>query len=64
MVWWIVICLCSCYNPSLLAKAVDPEPGSKLNPFTTLLKNFNEDDFVVVKLGELPLNSWQKCDIG
>jgi hypothetical protein len=31
---------------------VDPEPGAKLNPFTTLLDHFNEDDFVVVKLGK------------
>lgn len=31
---------------------VDPEPGAKLNPFTSLLDHFNEDDFIVVKLGE------------
>ncbi|KAL3797883.1 hypothetical protein HJC23_006921 [Cyclotella cryptica] len=29
---------------------VDPEPGAKLNPFTTLLEKFNSDDFIVVKL--------------
>lgn len=29
---------------------VDAEPGAKLNPFTTILNNFNRDDFVVVKL--------------
>jgi hypothetical protein len=29
---------------------VDPEPGAKMNPFTTLANNFLPDDFVVVKL--------------
>ncbi|KAL3791762.1 hypothetical protein HJC23_007529 [Cyclotella cryptica] len=29
---------------------VDPEPGAKLNPFTTLLSKFDTDDFIVVKL--------------
>ena len=29
---------------------VSSEQGNKLNPFTTLLNNFNQDDFVVVKL--------------
>ena len=36
----------------MLYAGVDPEPGAKLNPFTTLIDNFNEDDFIVVKLGE------------
>jgi hypothetical protein len=35
-----------------LQLGVDPEPGAKLNPFTSLLDHFNEDDFIVVKLGE------------
>ena len=29
---------------------VNPEHGNRLNPFTTLLNNFDKDDFVVVKL--------------
>ena len=29
---------------------VSTDIGDKLNPFTTLLENFNRDDFVVVKL--------------
>ena len=29
---------------------VSADIGGKLNPFTALLENFNEDDFVVVKL--------------
>lgn len=45
-----MICTCLTYIHLHPFSGVDPEPGSKMNPFTTLLKNFNEDDFVVVKL--------------
>lgn len=58
-------CLCPCFLLPrcilLPTTAVDPTKGSKLNPLYSILSEYDEDDFIVIKLDvdtasvELPL---------
>jgi hypothetical protein len=44
---------------------VDADPDSRNNPFNMLLEKFNEDDFIVVKLGKTWRFWWknQRCSV-